>query len=528
MDQRPPVTTVTRLAAVAFALVVGAAVPALAQGKWAEPYDAGVAALQKGKWQEAIDDFTKAIAIDPRAQAHKITEGVYGEDYFPYYYRALAYANLQNYAKAKQDFQQARQTRMSDALMKELDKRASDVDTAIASQQAPKPAPPQPSAPPAAEPVKPPVVAPAAPVAPDPRVQAAELVKQGNTLLGQGKPMEAQKSFQDAQKLAPQAPGVQEGLVAVANRGKYEQLKNDAAQDRHAGKPADAITKYGQARTADPQQYAADHLDQQLQLAENDLSAVLQRNDASARVLAVASGANLLNAGRELARQHRYAEADAKFQAATETDPANHEAADALTKSREYAKLVATGRTLATQGTLDGARASLQDAKSLDPDRFQSEGLDAALADVNRRLAPAPAKPGGPPASASPAPVATAPVGSAPAASSPASVARQPIYDALVAYLEGDMPRSIRLLQPMAANDGAFSASDKAAVHGYLAVAYATSSLEARSDADRESWHGKAVGEFRRAEAAKPGFQLPPRIVSPKVQVILDEARRNR
>jgi tetratricopeptide (TPR) repeat protein len=328
------------LAAVAFALVVGAAVPALAQGKWAEPYDAGVAALQKGKWQEAIDDFTKAIAIDPRAQAHKITEGVYGEDYFPYYYRALAYANLQNYAKAKQDFQQARQTRMSDALMKELDKRASDVDTAIASQQAPKPAPPQPSAPPAAEPVKPPVVAPAAPVAPDPRVQAAELVKKGNTLLGQGKPMEAQKSFQDAQKLAPQAPGVQEGLVAVANRGKYEQLKNDAAQDRHAGKPADAITKYGQARTADPQQYAADHLDQQLQLAENDLSAVLQRNDASARVLAVASGANLLNAGRELARQHRYAEADAKFQASTETDPANHEAADALTKSREYAKLM--------------------------------------------------------------------------------------------------------------------------------------------------------------------------------------------
>jgi hypothetical protein len=80
----------------------------------------------------------------------------------------------------------------------------------------------------------------------------------------------------------------------------------------------------------------------------------------------------------------------------------------------------------------------------------------------------------------------------------------------------------------MAANDIALSASDKAAVHAYLAVAYATSSLEARSDADRESWHGKAVGEFKRAEAAKPGYTLSQRVISPKIQAMFDEARRNR
>jgi hypothetical protein len=80
----------------------------------------------------------------------------------------------------------------------------------------------------------------------------------------------------------------------------------------------------------------------------------------------------------------------------------------------------------------------------------------------------------------------------------------------------------------MAANDTALSASDKAAVHAYLGVADATSALEARSDTDRESWHGKAVGEFKQAEAAKPGFLLPAKIVSPKVQVMLDEARRGR
>jgi tetratricopeptide (TPR) repeat protein len=514
MDRRPTVTTARRIATVAFAMLVGAAAPALAQGRWADPYDAGVTALQKGKWQEAVDDFTKAIAIDSRAQAQKIIEGAFREDYFPYYYRAVAYSNLQNYAKAKQDFQLARQTRMSDALMKDLDKRAADADAALAAQQTPKPPPAQPSAPapPAADAAKP-VVPPAAP---DPRVQAADLVKQGNTLLSQGKPEEAQKSFQDAQKLAPQVPGLQEGLGAVANRLKYEQLKSDAAQDRRTGKPADAITKYGQAKTADSQQYAADHLDQQLQLAQGELSAAQQRNDASVRTAAVANSLNQLNAGRDLVRQHKYADADAKFQAAIDADRTNHEAADALAKSQEYAKLVATGRTLAAQGTLDGARGSLQDAKTLDADRFQSEGLEATLADVTRRLAPSSAKPEAS-GTASPSVVSSA-----------APAGRQPIYDALVAYLEGDMPRSIRLLQPMAANDTSLSASDKAAVHAYLGVAYATSSLEARSDADRESWHGKAVGEFKRAEAAKPGFQLPARIVSPKVQGMLDEARRDR
>jgi tetratricopeptide (TPR) repeat protein len=520
-------TTATRIAAAAFVLVVVAASPARAQGKWSDPYDAGRAAFDKGKWQEAIDDFTRAIAIDPRAQAQKLMEGTYREDYFPYYYRALAYAGLQNYAKAKQDFVEARKTRMSDALMKELDKRAADVDTALTAQQAPKPPPPQPAAPPPVD-VKPPAVTPVAPAAPDPRTQAADLVKQGNTLLSQGKPTEAQKSFQDAQKLAPQGPGIQEGLAAAANRLKYEQLKGDAAQDRRNGKPGDAIAKYGEAKTADSPQYAADRLDQQLQLAQGELSAMQQRADSAARTAAFAKSVNLLNDGRDLARQHKYADADAKFQAAVDADHSNHEAADYLSKSQQYVKLVAAGRTLVAQGTLDGARSSLQDAKTLDPDRFQSEGLDSVLADVNRRLTPAPAKPGGAAAPASPAPVASAPVGSAPTVSPPASVARQPIYDALVAYLEGDLPRSIGLLQPMAVNDAALSASDKAAVHAYLGVAYATSSLEARSDTDRESWHGKAVGEFKRAEAAKPGFLLPARIVSPKVQVMLDEARRGR
>ena len=169
------------------------------------------------------------------------------------------------------------------------------------------------------------------------------------------------------------------------------------------------------------------------------------------------------------------------------------------------------------QGTFEGARGALRDAKTLDPDRFQSEGLEATLADVNRRLALGAAKP-------EPSPPASSP----PAVSSTTPAARQPIYDALAACLEGDMPRSIRLLQPMAANDTALSASDRAAVHAYLAVAYATSALEARSDADRESWHGKAVGEFKQAEAAQPGYTLSQRIISPKIQAMLDEARRNR
>lgn len=483
-----------RASILVLALTMAWASPARAQGRWVDAYDQGVQAVKKQQWSQAVENLTKAIAANSHAEANKTYEGVHSEDYFPYYYRGLAYLNLKEYDKAQRDFKLAAQTRMPDPLMRDLQAKTNDVATALASQSSPPAPSPTPAAPPP-EVMKAPV-----PAAPDPHTQATDLVKQGGASLAQGKTADAQASFQEAQKLWPQVPGAQDGLAAVASRNKYNALKANAAQARATGQLADAATAYEQAKAADPQQYAADHLDQQLDLIRTDLA----HQQQTARAQSMANGANLLNGGLDLARQHRYAEAEAKFQAAVAADPNNTQAADALAKSRQYGTAVATARSLEAQGKLNGASVSLNDAEALDSDRFKTDGLDRVLADINRRLAPAV---------------------KSEASGAPGTAATPPIYDALVAYLKGDMPSAIRLLEPVASSDATLSASARAEVHGYLGAAYATSALEARSAGDRDTWRGKAIAEFKRADTAEPGFQLPGRLVSPAIQSMVDAAR---
>jgi hypothetical protein len=468
------------------AAVVALPGAALAQGKWVDPYDKGTDAIKNQKWTEAVADLTQAIAADSHAQANKITEGVYHEDYFPYYYRGLAYFNLKQTDKALADLTLAGQTKMPEPLMQSL-------RTMLGELAQPPPPPP-----------------------PDPHAVATQAVKDGNALFAGRHLTEAQGKFTDAQRLWPQVPGASEGLTAIANRNKYESLKADAAQDLRASRFADAVAKYALAKQSDPLEYDADHLDAQVQVAQ----AALAPRPADLRQNAAKASAGLLADGLELARQHRYADANAKYQAALDADRSNTGAVEALHKSHEYERLALAARTDLDQGSVDGARGALQDAQALDADRFVSDGLDGALADVLRRLAAPSAKPA--PGRSAGGPVAATPPGTSPARSSPPP----PLYDALVAYLKGDMPTTIRLLQPVAAADRGLDAAGRAAVHAYLGAAYATSALEARSASDRDRWHSQADGEFKVAQSAQPGFQLSGRIVSPAIQAMIDEARK--
>lgn len=425
-----------RALAVALLTVMVSAAGLSAQGRrWSEPYESGVDDVNHQRWTRAVASLTQAIQADPKAQSNKHIEGTYYEDYFPYYYRGLAYLALGDLTNAQADFRKAHETRMPAALTTTLQQRESELQAALA-RQAPKPTPPPASSqtpPPAAAQPSPDATKPPAPAAPDRTAQAAALVRQGGDLLTQGQLDDAQAKFQQAQRIGGAgAAGADEGLQRVAGRRTFESLKAGATADRRAGRPDDALAKYDEARKVDPAQYAADHLDAERQQADREAAA--RRQPAVAPV--------------------------------TPPPPS------------------------------------------------------VAPSPVAPPIATAPAR------NASPAPARGSVAGPPPAPAPPLTPASPPIYDALVSYLRGDVDRAVALLQPLAAADGGFDAAGRAAVHGYLGAAYATSALEARSSPDRDRWREKADAEFRLAERAKPGFTLSARVVSPAIQAMIDAARR--
>src|SRR5262249_8291169 len=78
--------------------------------RWFDPYDRGRKAFEAGKYADAVPLLERAVAAEPKAAANKIIEGVFRTDYFPYYYLALAYVELQQWDKASQNLDKARPT----------------------------------------------------------------------------------------------------------------------------------------------------------------------------------------------------------------------------------------------------------------------------------------------------------------------------------------------------------------------------------------------------------------------------------
>lgn len=487
--------------------------------KWSDPYDKALNAIKGKNWQAAADDLNRAIAADPKAQADKYVEGTYSEDYFPYYYLGLAYQNLGQLQKAMDNFVRAQQTKMSVPLMQALQQHLGEVQTALATQN-------QGNLPPASTPLKPPTPEPSKPEPPKPTEvdqKFSNSEQQAEASLAAKRYADAILQFDGLKAMDP-TEFAKHGLAAKedeATRGLAEANATLLVQQ------GDQLLVDGKVNDAEAKFRAAIAMSAQAPGAQAGLNGVTKARAANATANAQMAAASrmrsqqLLRSGRDLAAQHKYADADAQYQAAVDADKSNTEAADQLENVRSYAKLVSDGKTLFVQGKFDEARAPLRDAESLDSARFTDEGLDRTLADIERRLArpvaPAPGAAGSGLAPPSGAGVAVS-----------ASSARPPLQDALVAYLEGDMSRAIQLLQPLAANDKGYDASGRAAVHAYLGVAYASSSLEARTPSEGTAWRQKAISEFQQAQAAQPGYTLSQRIISPKIQAMLDEARRSR
>src|SRR5262245_23109448 len=100
----------TLCAAIAAAIMATCVVVIAQSNRWYDPYDQGRKAFEAGKYAEAVPLLERAVAADPKAAPNKIIEGVFRTDYFPYYYLALAYAELRQWDKAAQNLDKARPT----------------------------------------------------------------------------------------------------------------------------------------------------------------------------------------------------------------------------------------------------------------------------------------------------------------------------------------------------------------------------------------------------------------------------------
>jgi hypothetical protein len=512
----------------ALALVVAGAASASAQSnKWADPYQKGVKAFEGGRYAEAVPLLERAVAADPKAGPNKLIEGVFRTDYFPYYYLALAYIELQQWDKAAQNLDRARTT-----LTRQQQAKFADAETKIKLASAPKPDPRKAAFDAAVAQAESALSGKqfdqairqfdqirgaysseysgaglAAKRDEAVKGYAGQLFDEGRALAQNAKYNDAKAKFQLADQTLPGQKPVTDALADLKKReDEYQRLKAAAQADQNAKNYSSARDKLEQARAQHPEQFASDNLVARLTEVTN-LATAGRRGGGSAPGGGntpgggsgpggggsgldpkIVDGQRLAKSARDFLTQGKYAEADAAYASALKSDPKNQEAADAVEKANKFKELRDRSAQMSKSKNVAGAQQALADARTLDPDRFTREGLAAVL----EKLTPPSADP-----------------------------SRAALQQGLMALLNGRAQESIAILEP------ALSKSAKSAsLHAYLGVAYATQALSAPKPEDRSRLQDKAVEQFKLAKAAQADYQLSTRIVSPAILTIYQTAVR--
>lgn len=492
--------------------VMAMGLPVSAQSnRWYDPYRRGLSAFESGNFEEAVTQLERAVAADPRASANKFVEGVFRSDYFPYYYLGVAYLRLGQLDRAQQNLERARE-----ALPRNLVQSLNEYQQQLAALRTPKPPPVNANftsnlrqaeqalldrrfadavrsfdsarAADAAEYGRQNVQARRDQAA---RAYALEMAAEARALL----PTSINKARTLLQEANRMFPGLQETAGPLADitrrEQEYQQARAGADQDI-AGAAFDAARqKLEQARSAHPEQFAADGLAERLSFVTERLRVPPTRPPPPGPDIA-----RLFAEAQNLESTGRYQEAEKAYATVLARDAAHRGATQALERSRAFARHVSDARALRARNDAETARVRLEAARVLDARRFTREGLEAELAAL------APNRP-------NPEPTPPVPSGALAAA----------LRQALEALVGGDPDQSIAILE------GAMDQGASVAAHAYLGVAYATRALSSADDQARTSLESRALEQFRLALESQRDYRLSPRLVSPKILELFERAR---
>jgi tetratricopeptide (TPR) repeat protein len=508
-------------------VAVGVTTSALGQNRrWFDPYQRGVAAVEARKFDAAVKLLEQAVAVESRQGASKYVEGVFRTDYFPYYYLGVAYLELKQYDKARENFTKARTGLSPNLLVRltEFEKRVSNETSSVrvGGNESP-PTPTVNTVNPNFEPaIRQADAAVAAKRYQDAfaafdaaknadqaeytrqniqarrdevtRAYAVQVAEEGRQLLQTGKLNQAKADFQQAEQLAPGQKPAQDGLAEIKRReDDFQRLKAGAESDERSQNFAAARDKLEQARTAHPELFTAENLASRLTVVSQPIPPVPRNSTPLEAEKAVADGRRLLEQAVQLANQGKYAQADAGYAAALRANPKDQEAASALEKSRRFVALTKEGSQLEKERNLAVAQQRFVEARAVDARRFERERLTAVL---DRLLK---------------------------------STGEQQ-YDVvlreglLALFKEGDAAKSIAILEPTVA--GRAGGPKTAALYAYLGVAYASRALATPGVEDQARLRARALEQFRLARSAQPDYQLSSRLVSPKILALFNQVPR--
>ena len=517
----------------AIGLAVLVTVAVFAQtSRWADPYQRAVKAIESHSYGAAIPLLEQAVAAEPKSAANKYVEGVFRVDYFPFYYLGIAYLELKQYDKARDNFNKARDGLPRPLLVKvdEFQKRLS-AERRVARAEPPPPSPPKP---PAINPNFEPAVRQAdaalaarrfadavssfdAAKAADSseftkqnlqskRDEAArgvagqQLADEGRGLLQNSQLRAAKAKFQQADQTLAGQKSVADGLAAIRQReDSYQSFKSEAEQDLRASNFQPALDRLAQAKSANPELYAADNLDARVRTANDKLRETTSAREtavgeAAAREAATRDSQALFDKARLLASQGKYADAEEGFSAALSKDPTNQDADTALKNSRRFGTLRTEAADLARRGDAAGAQGRFSEARGVDPTRFDREGLAASLERLLKQTGQ--------------------------------DVDKIALRDALSALFRGDASKSIAILEPAVAGRPSAKSDAAASLHAYLGVAYATQALSsAKENESSRALRAKALDQFRLALALQRDYRLASRVVSPRIVALFEQAR---
>jgi hypothetical protein len=502
------VLKVARQIVIGTLMTLPASAAAFAQGRppvksAQDSYKAGVSAVKSQNWDLAITNLKAAVQVDSNSRSYR--DGTIGDEYWPQFYLFVAYVGKKDFVNASS--LNAQKGNPPGSVQRDGTAAAAEFlkwqeNNRLAQQN---------------------------------KQQFDRLLGDGNNALNAKRYEDAIAAFDNASKVAgiddatkkqatdrlAQARVARDNESKVASDNQKRLNDFNAAFGRgntaFAGRQwADAIGAYNSARSTFPEEFLRQNGQSRLDEANRNVTADRQaRTDFDAMV---ARGNTAYATQNWTAAIKEFTDARNKLPDAFNQQNLQSRLSDATRQKSDrdfFDNAVKTAEAAVAKKDYVDAAANYRAAKDRIPTEFASQRLQAKLdaADAEAKKPSVEQQRKAEILSQARIEEATR----AKTALGDATAAEKNAHDGLLALLTGDAAKASPLLEQAVSASANASVQRRALLSGYLAVAYATQSIQ-KNDKALES---KARDQFRQALQIQKGYKLEDKLVSPQVRKLL-------